>query len=252
MAPEHRRWHGHGQPLHAYDYEELVKRNGGKAPHIITRMAKDGETLNTLDEATRKLDSHNILVCDNAGALGLGGVIGGAETEISNNTKTVLLEAANWNFINIRKTMQSQKVFTDAGTRFSRGVHPSQAILGNMRGIELMRQSSGGTVAKGVIDDYPLPPEDVKVELPIAEVRRLMGIDFDTQTAADILKRLEFDVAVKGDTLHVVAPDHRMDIGTGVIGQADLVEEIARIHGYDAIPTPSWTTPCRRNIPTSR
>lgn len=226
-----------GQPLHAYDYDELVRRAGGKTPHIITRLAEPGETLATLDEVTRKLDPHNILVCDTAGVLGMGGVIGGAETEINEGTKTVLLEAANWNFINIRRTMQSQKVFTDAGTRFSRGVHPSQAILGVQRGIELMRQSSGGTVAKGIIDEYPLQPDAVSVALPVSEVERLLGMPFVVETAADILTRLEFDVTIEGDTLHAVPPDHRMDIGEGVIGQADLVEEVARIHGYDQIPT---------------
>jgi phenylalanyl-tRNA synthetase beta chain len=224
-----------GQPLHAYDYDKLVNRAGG-VPHIITRLAEAGETLETLDEQNRELESHNILVCDSAGVLGLGGIIGGADTEITPETKNVLLEAANWNFINVRRTMQSQKIFTDAGTRFSRGVHPSQALLGVKRGIELMRQSGGGVVAQGFIDEYPLPAPTIEVKLPIAQVQRLLGMDFSVDTAADILKRLEFGVKVKGDTLTVTVPDFRMDIGTDQVGQADLVEEIARIYGYDKIP----------------
>ncbi|MBZ0286463.1 MAG: phenylalanine--tRNA ligase subunit beta, partial [Anaerolineae bacterium] len=99
-----------GQPLHAFDYDKLKARAGGAAPTIITRLPEAGETLTTLDEVERKLDAHNILVCDTAGVLSLGGVIGGAETEISDTTRNVLLEAASWNFINIRRTMQSQKV----------------------------------------------------------------------------------------------------------------------------------------------
>ncbi len=225
-----------GQPLHAFDYDKLVARAGGTAPTIITRLPEPGETLATLDDVNRKLEPHNILVCDTAGVLSLGGVIGGAETEISDETTNVLLEGANWNFINIRRTMQSQKVFTDAGTRFSRGVHPSQSILGVRRGIELMRQSSGGIVAEGLIDSYPLPPEIIRIDLPIANIQRLLGMDFAIETAADILTRLECDVTIEGDVLHVIVPDHRMDIGTGITGQADLVEEIARIHGYDNIP----------------
>jgi phenylalanyl-tRNA synthetase beta chain len=224
-----------GQPLHAYDYDKLVARAGG-VPTIITRLPQPGETLDTLDEQHRVLDPHNILVCDTAGVIGLGGVIGGADTEISDSTKNVLLEAANWNFINVRRTMQSQKLQTDAGLRFSRGVHPSQALLGVKRGIELMRQTGGGMVAKGIIDEYPLPAPTVQVELPIDQASRLLGIDLDINTAADILRRLEFTVEVKGDVLHVTVPDHRMDIGTGAVGQADLVEEIARIYGYDNIP----------------
>ncbi len=227
-----------GQPLHAYDYDKLVARAAGKAPHIITRLAEAGEALETLDEVKRELDAHNILVCDEHGILGLGGVIGGAETEISDATHNVLLEAANWNFINIRRTMQSQKVFTDAGTRFSRGVHPSQAILGVQRGIELMRQTGGGQVAQGIIDEYPLQPETVHVDLPVSEVQRLLGMTFTVETAADILRRLLFDVEIDGDTLHVTVPDHRLDINSdAVIGQADLIEEIARIYGYDKIPS---------------
>ena len=225
-----------GQPLHAFDYDKLKARAGGNPPTIITRLPQPGETLETLDGEQRTLEPHNILVCDTAGVLSLGGIIGGAETEISDTTRNVLLEAANWNFINIRRTMQSQKVHTDAGARFSRGVHPSQAILGVQRGIELMRQVSGGVVAKGILDSYPLKPETARVDLPIAEVRRILGMDFPVETAAELLRRLLFDVEIEGDTLHVVAPDHRLDIGTGVVGQADLIEEIARIHGYDQIP----------------
>jgi phenylalanyl-tRNA synthetase beta chain len=225
-----------GQPLHAFDYDKLVERNKGEIPTIITRLPETGETLETLDEVKRQLQPYNILVCDTQGVLSLGGLIGGAETEIGDTTTNVLLEAANWNFINIRKTMQSQKVFTDAGTRFSRGVHPSQAILGLQRGIELMRQTGGGAIAKGVIDKYPLPPEPVKIDLPVAFVRRLTGMNFAVEDAADILNRLQFDVTINSDMLHVIVPDHRMDISTGDTGLADLVEEIVRIYGYDAIP----------------
>lgn len=225
-----------GQPLHAFDYDKLAARAGGKAPTIITRLPHPGETLDTLDEVSRKLDAHNILVCDTAGVLSMGGIIGGAETEISDNTTNVLLEAANWNFINIRRSMQSQKVFTDAGVRFSRGVHPSQAELGVRRGIELMRQTGGGVIAQGIIDEYPGQSDPVQVDLPISEVKRIMGMDFSIETAADILSRLEFDVTIDGDVLRVIVPDHRMDISAGEIGVADLIEEIARINGYDAIP----------------
>jgi phenylalanyl-tRNA synthetase beta chain len=225
-----------GQPLHAFDYDKLVARAGGKAPTIITRLPEAGETLETLDGVKRELYGENILVCDTAGVLSLGGIIGGAETEISDETRNVLLEAANWDFINIRRTMQQQKVFTDAGVRFSRGVHPAQAILGVQRGIELMRQFGGGTVAQGVIDHYPLKPDTITVDLPVSEIKRLTGIEVSAQTAADILTRLQFEVMVNGDVLHVTVPDHRMDISTGVIGQADLVEEIMRVLGYDRIP----------------
>lgn len=226
-----------GQPLHAFDFDKLKARAGGKAPTIITRLPKAGETLETLDQQKRTLDAHNMLVCDTAGVLSIGGIIGGAETEISDSTTNVLLEAANWNFINVRRSMQSQKIFTDAGTRFSRGVHPSQAILGVQRGIELMRQAGGGQVAKGVIDAYPKPAPVVTVDLPVSEVERLLGIAIPAEDCAKLLKRQGFKVEIKGSNLHVTAPDNRMDIGSEpTTGQADLIEEIARIYGYDNIP----------------
>jgi len=224
-----------GQPLHAFDYDKLVERAGG-TPTIITRLPEPGETLETLDDVKRELADYNILVCDTEGVLSMGGIIGGAETEISDETTNVLLEAASWNFINIRRTSQAQKVFTEAGTRFSRNVHPSRAILGVSRGIELMRQTGGGQIAQGIIDEYPLPPEPVQVELPISEVHRLLGIDIDIQTAAEILLSLQFEVTIEGESLHVIAPDYRTDIHTDVEGRADLVEEIVRIYGYDKVP----------------
>jgi phenylalanyl-tRNA synthetase beta chain len=239
-----------GQPLHAFDYDKLKARAGGKVPKIITRLPEPGETIETLDEVLRELQEHNILVCDEAGVLSIGGVIGGAETEIGDTTTNVLLEAANWNFINIRRTMQSQKVNTDAGVRFSRGVHPSQALLGVQRGIELMRQTGGGQVAAGMIDEYPLPTPAVTVDLYMSEVERISGMAFTTQQVTDILTHLQFTVVVEGDVLHVTAPDFRMDINTDpYVGQADLIEEITRIYGYDRIPDtiitdampPQWT-----------
>ncbi len=225
-----------GQPLHAFDYDKLVERAGG-TPTIITRLPDAGERLETLDDITRDLGAETILVADTAGALSLGGVIGGGETEISESTRNVLLEAAAWNNISIRKTLTQQRVHTEASTRFSRGVHPSQAILGCARGIELMRRLGGGTIAQGVLDEYPLSPESVTVGLPIERVNRLLGMEVSLDQAADVLRRLEFHVTAKDDVITATAPDHRLDISSdNVIGQADLLEEIARIIGYDRIP----------------
>lgn len=225
-----------GQPMHAYDYDKLVARAGGKAPQIITRLARQGEEIETLDEVKRTLDDFTILVTDEAGALGIGGIIGGADTEISEATSSVLLEAANWNFINVRRSMQAQKIMTDAGLRFSRGVHPSWAERGVLRGIELMRQTGGGQVAQGMIDEYPLQPETVRVKLPIAEIARILGVPLSADEAADLLQRGGFSVENRGDSLDVIAPDTRLDIGTGIVGQADLIEEIGRIYGYGRVP----------------
>jgi phenylalanyl-tRNA synthetase beta chain len=134
-----------GEPLHAFDYDILVQRAGGSSPKIITRTARPGETLTTLDGVNRPLDAFTVLVCDTAGPLSIAGVMGGLESEVTEGTRNVLLEGAAWNFINIRKTVTSQRLQSEAAYRFSRGVHPAMAERGVRRGLELMRQMAGGS-----------------------------------------------------------------------------------------------------------
>ncbi len=225
-----------GEPLHAFDYDVLVQRAKGKPPTISTRTARKNEKLTTLDGVDRKLDDFTVLVCDTAGALSLGGVMGGAESEVTDKTRNVLLEGAAWNFINIRRTLGAQRLSSEAAYRFSRGVHPALAPIGVSRGLELMRRWSGGVVSKGLVDKYPLPPKETTVEIDSSDVRRWLGIDLTPTQIAAILRKLQFSVTTSGKKLKVKAPDHRLDIGAGVIGKADLMEEIARIYGYENIP----------------
>ena len=226
-----------GEPLHAFDYDVLVQRAGGKAPTIITRTAHPGEKLTTLDGVERTLDDFTVLVCDTAGPLSIAGVMGGEESEVTENTRNVLLEAASWNFINIRRTVQRQRLSSEAAYRFSRGVHPTLAEVGLRRGLELMRQWSGGTVAQGFLDEYPNPPHDPAVTLTEDDIARILGIRLGLDEIADLLTRLEFTCTRAGDALRVQTPPHRLDIGEGIIGKADLAEEVARLYGYDRLPT---------------
>jgi phenylalanyl-tRNA synthetase beta chain len=230
-----------GQPLHAFDYDVLAQRAGGQTPTLITRTARPGERLKTLDGVERQLDDFTILVCDEMGALGIGGVMGGAESEVSDKTVNILLEGAAWEFINIRRTVQAQKLPSEAAYRFSRGVHPSMTVRGVSRGIELMRQWAGGVVAEGLVDVYAKPAPTVVVEITPAEVERILGIRLSVEEIVRILESLEFKcepsaVSHQPSAIRVTVPDHRMDIGAGVVGQADLIEEIARIYGYERIP----------------
>ena len=240
-----------GEPLHAFDYDALVARAGGKAPTIITRTPEPGERLTTLDDIERQPDDFTVLVCDQSGPLALAGVMGGAETEVSEKTRRVLLEGAAWNMINTRRTVLSQNLPSEAAYRFSRGVHPAMAERGVRRGLELMRQWTGGVVAEGLVDNYPLPPHDPTVTIISADVRRWLGIALTPQEIAAILARLEFRVEISGQSVRATTPDHRLDIGEGVIGMADLMEEVARIYGYDAIPNTrlSDTLPPQRGNP---
>jgi len=225
-----------GQPLHAFDYDVLLQRSGGKPPQIITRRAAAGEMLKTLDGEPRKLDDFTVLVADGAGPLSIAGVMGGSESEVGPATRRVLLEGACWEFINIRRTLASTRLSSEAGYRFSRGVHPAMADRGVLRGLECMRTWTGGTVAQGLVDAYPRPAPVETVQVNPDDVERSLGIRLSALEVAELLGRLGFETRPEGEGVAVRPPDHRLDIGAGVIGRADLMEEIGRMYGYDRIP----------------
>ena len=231
-----------GQPLHAFDYDVLVARVGqigNLSNHkikIITRAAKDGEKLTTLDGNERVLSSTNVLVCDEKGSLGLAGIMGGAESEVTDKTRAVLLEGAAWNPMNIRKTAGQHNLPSEASFRFSRGVHPAMAEQGVKRGLQFMAEWSGGLISPGLVDVYPLKPKDPTVTVTQKDVKRLLGIDLTAKQIAELLTRLEFKCTVDKNSVKAKTPPHRLDIGEGVVGIADVLEEVARVYGYDRIP----------------
>jgi phenylalanyl-tRNA synthetase beta chain len=226
-----------GQPLHAFDYDILVERAGGKAPTIITRTAEAGETLTTLDGVAHHLDLEMELVTDTAGPLSIAGVMGGEESEVNGETTDVLLEGAAWNFINIRKTVSKLKINSEAAYRFSRGVHPALAEIGVRLALKHMAEWGGGQVAQGLIDLYPNPPEDPVVVFSASWVNDSLGTNIHPEEMAAILRRLAFECHVDGEMITAKTPPHRLDINQGLIGRADLLEEISRIYGYDQIPS---------------
>ncbi len=238
-----------GQPLHAFDYDVLVKRAGNKAPTIIVRPARAGEVLKTLDGQERKLTADMLVIADTAGPIALAGVMGGAETEVSDRTTNILLESANFDFLNIRRTMKTLNLPSEASVRFSKGIHPELVAPAAGRAAELMRLQAGATVCQGRVDNYPAPLPEQVIELPMAEVKRLLGIDVPIAECARLLKTLEFKVEQSTpDTLRVVEPPHRLDLQEG---RADLIEDIIRLYGYDKLPAtlladrlpPQATTP---------
>lgn len=252
-----------GEPLHAFDYDVLKQRAGKKNVKIITRPATDGEQLTTLDGNKRKLTSSNVLVCDEQGPVSLAGVMGGSETEVydaseevldavateadsqhgkasvrGKSTTNILLEGAAWNFINIRKTAGQHNLPSEASFRFSRGVHPALAEQGVRRGLQLMAEWSGGKVAPGLVDEYPLEPKDPTIAVRPRDVKRLIGIELTAQEIAELLTRLEFECTVdaENDLVQAKTPPHRLDIGEGIVGLSDVIEEVARSYGFDRIP----------------
>jgi phenylalanyl-tRNA synthetase beta chain len=227
----------YGQPLHAFDFDILVKRAGGKPPTISVRPAREGEKLKTLDGVEHKLTPENLLIADDAGPIALAGVMGGAETEVSDKTRSILLESANFDFVSIRRTAKAFNLFSEASTRFSRGIHADVVKPAAVRAAQLVHRHAGGTVLQGMVDNYPAPPPAQVTRLKKAEVRRLLGTELPAAEIERILRALEFKVEPDGPNgpngWTVTTPPFRVDIQEGA---ADLIEEIARIHGYDRLP----------------
>ncbi len=223
-----------GQPLHAFDYDALLRRAGGKAPTITVRRARAGEVLKTLDGVERKLTPDVLVIADESGPVALAGVMGGAETEVGPGTTRVLLESANFDFLTIRRTMKALNLPSEASTRFSRGIHPDLVRPAMGRALELMRQHAGATVCRGVVDAYPAPLAPKVTDLKLSEVRRVLGVDLPAEECTRIRRALEFKVEPLGaDVLRATVPPHRLDVQEG---PADLIEDLVRLHGYDKLP----------------
>ena len=218
-----------GQPLHAFDYQKL---QGG----IVVRRAAPGERMQTLDGIERVLTEDMLLITDNSGPIALAGVMGGATTEVSEGTRHILLESANFYAISIRRTSQALRLASEAAQRFGRGVDSALTLPTLVRASCLMEQLGGGTMHTAIADTYPQPPRPRQITLRATEVRRTLGMDFSVETMQRILSALAFQCTPHMDDgeprLEVEVPSHRLDVSIA----ADLIEDIARIHGYEAIP----------------
>ena len=226
----------YGQPLHAFDYDKV------KDHRIIVRRARSGERLLTLDGEDRPLDSEMLVITDPDGPIGLAGVMGGANTEVTEDTKTLLLESANFNNVNIRRTSTRLRLRSEASLRFDKGLSPELPPKGLRRATQLLAELAGGTVAKDIIDVYPGAREKAPVHLTEARIEQVLGISIEMEKMRGVLESLAFECEESGENgLKVSAPYWRTDIGI----EDDLVEEVARISGYDDIPT----TPLSGRIP---
>jgi phenylalanyl-tRNA synthetase beta chain len=223
----------YGQPLHAFDYDVLVKRAGGKAPTIIVRSAKAGEKLVTLDKVERELGPEHLVIADTAGPIALAGVMGGLETEVTDATKTILLESASFDPVSVRKTARQFNLFSEASTRFSRGVHPEVVPLAAKRAAQLFQKHAGGEVLAGVVDTYPAPIPPQQIKLDRNEIERLLGFGLPDGEVERVLTALQFKLEATPWGWAVTTPPTRLDIQAGA---ADLIEELARVSGYDRLP----------------
>lgn len=215
-----------GQPLHAFDFDCLDDNK------IVVRRAKTGEKLKTLDGVERVLDEDILVIADSNKPVGIAGVMGGENSEITEKTKRVLLESATFNYANIRKTSRKLGVRTEASARFEKGLDPALAIKASERFVQLVIQTQSGEVVDGVIDIYPQEIKPRRISMNSGKVNKLLGTNITIEEMENILNRLELKVLKKTDTnLTIEVPTFRNDIAR----EADLAEEIGRIYGFNEI-----------------
>ncbi|MDX1971423.1 MAG: phenylalanine--tRNA ligase subunit beta [Candidatus Sumerlaeia bacterium] len=225
-----------GHPLHAFDLAKLASNQ------VIVRNAKAGETIDLLDGSKVELLATDLVIADEAKAIALAGIMGGANSEITETTTTVLLESAYFHPSTIRKTAKRLQKSTDASYRFERGTDYEKLLTALHRAAQLIAELGEGEVYKGHVDVVSTLPKREPIVLSLAKLNTLLGLKLTGREVSDILTKLGFEItnASTEGTMTVLAPTHRPDVH----GPADLAEEVARIHGYEKIPT---TVPPMKN-----
>jgi len=219
-----------GQPLHAFDLDALATDERGRAT-ILVRRAQTGEELTTLDGADRKLATSMLLICDLRGPVALAGVMGGEDTEVSENTVNILLESACFDPESVSRTSRSLGLISEASLRFERGVDRTACVEAVDRAAAMMAELAGGTVETGVVDSYPRPAAPRSLTLRISRLHQVLGASITVDESAEILERLGCEVERHADRLEVVAPSFRPDLEREI----DLVEEVLRIWGMGRV-----------------
>jgi phenylalanyl-tRNA synthetase beta chain len=216
-----------GQPLHAFDHNLLDGRK------IIVRSAKNGELIETIDGIKRTLTNEDLVICDARKPIALAGVMGGANTEISEKTRDILLESAYFNPGRVRRSSKRTNLKSESSYRFERGVDPNGVVKALDRASELIRKVANGKVAKGKIDIYPSPIMPKEVEISTRRINSILGTDIKTEKIKEIAERLEIQaLTVKDGEISLCVPTFRVDL----MREIDLIEEVARHYGYNGIP----------------
>ena len=216
----------YGQPLHAFDLDQV------RDAKVIVRPAGDGERFTSLDGQEHELRSPMLMIADPERSIGLAGVMGGANSEMTDATRNVLLESATFNAINTRRTSNALKLRTDASLRFEKGLNPELAMRAVRRATRLILETAGGEAAQGVYDVFPGRSDPPHIPFSHDSLRRVLGVDFPTGQVTGVLSSLGFTVERGRDgAMTVVPPYWRTDVGI----EEDVVEEVARVIGYDAV-----------------
>lgn len=216
-----------GQPLHAFDYDRLRENR------IVVRRAREGEAFTTLDGQTHRLSGETLMICDGKGSVAVAGIMGGLNSEIFAGSKNVLIESAYFDPITIRRGSKYLNLSTEASYRFERGIDIEGVTHALRRALMLMSQLAGGKTLRGIIDVYPEPFLAPVINLRAGRTNRFLGTSLSNEIIAGHLKALEMDVRdIDREVLRVIPPTFRVDITREV----DLMEEVARMEGYDEIP----------------
>ncbi|NRD76061.1 phenylalanine--tRNA ligase subunit beta [Bacillus sp. BRMEA1] len=216
----------YGQPLHAFDYDRLGSKE------ILIRRAHNGEKFVTLDDVERTLTSEHLVITNGTEPVALAGVMGGANSEVTSDTTTVLLEAAYFNGLTVRKASKDHGLRSEASARFEKGVDPKRVRAAGERAAYLIEKYAGGEVLEGAAEIDTLSIEPAVVSITLEKINRVLGTELSMNGVKDIFDRLQFDSVVEKDTITVTAPTRRGDIKI----EEDLIEEVARLYGYDNIP----------------
>ncbi len=215
----------YGQPMHAFDADKIVNKQ------IIVRRAKNGEKIITLDGEKRELTKDMLVITDSKKPIAIAGVMGGAESEVKNTTKSIILESANFNSLNIRQTATKLCLRSESSDRFGYGLDPNLASQAQDRAAYLMQELAQGKVVSGLIDIYPKKVKPWKVKVNLDWLDKFLGVSVPKNKVLQILKSLEFEVKQKGRELEVNIPTFRLDITI----PEDVAEEMARLYGYSKI-----------------
>ena len=228
----------YGQPLHAFDYDQIGSKE------IIVRRAKENETMTTLDGVERTLDTDNIVITNGTAPIALAGVMGGLDSEITDGTVTVALEAALFNPVLIRKTAGKFNLRSESSSRFEKGINVATIRTAGQHAAELIHELAGGTIVAGTASVDTVEVKDTEVVITLEKINRTLGTAISSGEVTAIFNQLGFASTFDGETFTVAVPPRRWDISI----YADILEEVARIYGYDNLPE---TLPITPALPTA-
>lgn len=216
----------YGQPLHAFDYDRLGSKE------ILVRRAKNGEKIVTLDDATRELKEDHLVITNGTEPVALAGVMGGANSEVQSDTTTILLESAYFKALTIRKASKDHGLRSEASNRYEKGIDPNRVRAAAERAVELMTLYANGEVLEGSVEADTLTVKAAVISITLEKINRVIGANITKEEVERIFERLQFEVTTDNDLFTVTVPTRRGDITI----EEDLIEEVARIYGYDNVP----------------